>query len=203
MAIASQRWRPYAGAAVALVGTGLAVGLMRSRRARRGDTREALRGRRGVIVHESVAINATADELYRFWRTLENLPRVMSHLESVADLGGGRSHWVARAHGLGTYEWDAEIINDEPGKIIGWRSLPGSEVTSAGSVHFDEGPAGRGTRVTVRLQYDPPAGKLGALLASSFGEDPAQQIREDLRNLKQRVEAGEVATTRRQGTGVV
>ena len=122
---------------------------MRRRRARRDETRAALGGRGGILVHESVTINARAEELYRFWRRLENLPSAMSHLESVTDLGGGRSHWVARAHGLGTYEWDAEIINDEPGGLISWRSLPGSDVTSAGSVHFDQVGAGPGTRVTV------------------------------------------------------
>lgn len=196
--------RQYAGAAVALAGAGLAMGLMRSRRTRirlrPDDTRQALGGSGGIIVHESVTINRPASELYRFWRTLENLPRAMSHLESVTDLGGGRSRWAARARGIGRVEWEAEIINDEPGKVIGWRSLPGSDVTSAGSVNFDEAD-GRGTRVTVRLQYDPPAGKLGALVAKVIGEDPARQIREDLRKLKQRLEAGEVATTRGQATG--
>jgi uncharacterized membrane protein len=183
--------RQYAGAAVALAGAGLAVGLMRSRRlrigARRADTRAALGGRGGIIVHESETINRPASELYRFWRTLENLPRTMSYLESVTDLGGGRSHWVARARGIGRVEWDAEIINDQPGKLVAWRSLPGSDVTSAGSVNFDETEDG-GTRVTVRLQYDPPAGKLGALVAKILGDDPARQIRDDLRKLKQQLE---------------
>lgn len=206
------RWTQYAGAAATLVGTGLAVGAvgwMRSRRARRGDTRAALGGSGGVLVHESLTIDATPEELYRFWRALENLPAAMSHLESVTDLGGGRSHWVARTHGLGTYEWDAEIINDEPGGLIGWRSLPGSDVTSAGSVHFDRAEDGLGTRVTVRLQYDPPAGKAGALIARTFGQDPARQIREDLQRLKRRLETANIGaepqreTTRNQGTGVV
>ena len=197
------RWTQYAGAAAALVGTGLAVGWMRSRRTRRDDTRAALGGSGGVLVHESVTVDATPEELYRFWRALENLPAAMSHLESVTDLGGERSHWVARTHGLGKYEWDAEIINDEPAGLIGWRSLPGSDVTSAGSVHFDRTEDGRGTRVTVRLQYDPPAGKAGVLIARAFGEDPARQIREDLRRLKQRLETGSIGTTRNQGTGVV
>jgi uncharacterized membrane protein len=175
---------------------------MRARRARRGDTRAALGGNRGILVHESVTIQATPEELYRFWRALENLPRAMSHVESVTDLGGGRSHWVARAHGLGTYEWNAEIINDEPAGLISWRSLPDSDVASAGSVHFEPAGAGRGTRVTVRLQYDPPAGKIGALIARAFGEDPALQIREDLRRLKHRLESGSVGTAANQPGGL-
>lgn len=203
MARTTQRWGTFAGAAAALVGTGLAVGWLRSRRARRDDTRATLGGSGGILVHESVTINATSEELYRFWRALENLPGTMSHLESVTDLGGGRSHWVARAHGLGRFEWDAEIINDEPGGLIAWRSLPDSDVSSAGSVHFEQAGAGSGTRVTVRLQYDPPAGKIGALVAKAFGEDPAQQIRDDLQRLKRRLESGNIGTTINQETGVL
>jgi uncharacterized membrane protein len=178
----------YAGAAVGLSLAGLAVGLLRSRRSRSGDTREALGGSRGVLVNETIVIHSTPDELYRFWRAFQNLPRVMRHLESVVDLGGSRSRWKAIAHGLGTYEWEAEVINDEPGKLIGWRSLPGSDVTSAGSVNFDSDRANGGTRVTVRLQYDPPGGKLGAFFAKAFGEDPGAQIREDLQRLKNHLE---------------
>jgi uncharacterized membrane protein len=197
------RWTQYAGAATALLGTGLAVGWMRSRRTRRSDTRAALGGRGGILVHESVTIDAAPEELHRFWRALDNLPATMSHLESVTDLGGGRSHWVVNTHGLGRYEWDAEIINDEPGELIAWRSLPDSDVTSAGSVHFDRAEGGRGTRVTVRLQYDPPAGKTGTLIAKAFGEDPAAQIREDLRKLKQRFETENAEMMRTRETGVL
>jgi uncharacterized membrane protein len=188
------RTKQYAGAAIGLSLAGLAVGLLRSRRRRTGDTREALGGSGGVLVNETIVIHSTPDELYRFWRAFENLPRAMSHLESVIDLGGGRSRWRARAHGLGAYEWEAEIINDEPGKLIGWRSLPGSDVTSAGSVNFDGDRTNGGTRVTVRLQYDPPGGKLGALFARALGEDPGAQIRQDLQRLKKHLELGEIAS---------
>ncbi|HEX2446015.1 MAG TPA: SRPBCC family protein [Vicinamibacterales bacterium] len=187
------RTKRYAGAAIGLSLAGLAVGLLRSRRRQTGDTREALGGSGGVLVNETIVIHATPDELYRFWRALENLPRAMRHLESVVDLGGGRSRWTARAHGLGTYEWEAEIINDEPGKLLAWRSLPGSSITSAGSVNFDSDRMNGGTRVTVRLQYDPPGGKLGALFAKVLGEDPGSQIRQDLQRLKTHLELGGIA----------
>jgi uncharacterized membrane protein len=183
----------FAGAAIGLTLGGLAVSLLRSRR-RTDDTRDALGGSSGVLVNETIVIHSTPDELYRFWRAFENLPSAMRHLESVVDLGGGRSRWRARAHGLGTFEWEAEIINDEPGKVIGWRSLPGSDVTSAGSVNFDSDRTSGGTRVTVRLQYDPPGSKLGALFARAFGEDPGAQIRQDLQQLKKHLELGEISS---------
>ena len=76
-------------------------------------------------------------DVYAFWRTLDNLPRVMEHLESVTVLDGRRSRWVAAAPLGTTVEWDAEIINEVPDKVIGWRSVPGSTVATAGSVNFE------------------------------------------------------------------
>jgi uncharacterized membrane protein len=141
---------------------------------------------RGIIVHRSAA------ELFRMWRDLEGLPRFMSHLESVK-CEDGRSHWVA--HGLDglAAEWDAEIINEEPGRLLAWRSLAGSEVATAGSVEIRQLPGEGGTEVRVSLKYDPPAGKLGAWLAELFGEYPERQIADDLRRFKDLAEAGAAA----------
>ena len=155
------------------------------------DTRRVLSGSGGVNVQESVTINRSIEELYRFWRNLENLPQFMSHLESVDRVTDTISHW--RAKGPGTVvEWNAEIINEVPNQVIGWRSLDGSDVVSAGSVNFDVAGHGRGTRVTVHLQYSPPGGKLGAAIARLFGRDAGSEIRDDLRRFKQLVEAREV-----------
>lgn len=164
-------------------------------------TRESLAGARGVNVEEVVGINASPDALYAFWRRFEQLPRFMSHLVSVTELDHRRSHWVARAPMGRTVQWDAEINNEIPGQLIGWRTLPGAEVVSAGSVHFTRSAGGRGTDVRVRLQYDPPAGKAGATLAWLFGHDPAASIREDLRRLKALMETGEVPTIQGQPRG--
>jgi uncharacterized membrane protein len=158
-----------------------------------GDTREALSGARGINVRESVRLECPVDEVYRFWARLENLPTFMDNLVSVTDLGGGRSHWVARGPGGLRVEWDAEIINQIPNKVLAWRSLPGGDVVSAGSVTFEAARDDRGTQLNVTLQYAPPAGKLGKLVASAFGREPSQTIREDLRRLKQLLEAGEIA----------
>ena len=163
------------------------------RNTRAADTREALAGSRGINVCEAVTINRPAPELYREWRNLESLPDRMRHLESVQELSDGTSHWAARGPGGKVFEWDAEILQDIPGQLLSWRSLPGSEVISAGSVNFDDVP-GHGTRVTVRLQYDPPGGKIGAYVAWLLRQEPSQQIREDLRGWKRRLETGEVAT---------
>ena len=164
-------------------------------------TRAALAGRRGVNVEEVVTINAPAARLYEFWRNLEQLPRFMDHLVSVSQIDERLSHWVAKAPGRRTVEWDAEIINEIPDELIGWRTLEGSDVVSAGSVRFKPAGGGRGTEVHVRLQYDPPAGKVGAAAARLLGHEPSQVIREDLRRFKQLMETGEVATTTGQARG--
>jgi uncharacterized membrane protein len=124
----------------------------------------------------------------------------MQHLEGVR-AEGSRSHWVACGPLGHRVEWDAEIITDSVNELIGWRSLPGSEVDTAGSVHFRELPEGRGTEVRVSLKYDPPAGKLGAAVARLFGASPQSQVREDLRRFKQFMETGEIPTTAGQPRG--
>jgi uncharacterized membrane protein len=151
----------------------------------------------GVKVEQTVTINRPAEDLYRYWRNFENLPRFMSHLESVKE-NGNRSHWMAKAPLGMTVEWDAEVYNDRRGELIAWRSIEGSTVDTAGSVHFTRAPGGRGTEVRVVLKYDPPAGKVGAALARWLGEAPEQQIAEDLNAFKRLMEAGESAATRGQ-----
>ncbi len=148
---------------------------------------------KGVRVEQSVRIARPADELYRFWRQLENLPRFMDHLESVRVLDERRSHWVARGPVGSRVEWDAEIHNEIPGQLLAWRSLPDSEVDHAGSVHF-EPDLGDVTLVRVILRYDPPAGRLGAGVARIFGEDPDTRVADDLRRFKQVMEAADAST---------
>ncbi len=160
--------------------------------ARHGDTRVALAGSRGTHVREAVRLEKPVAEVYGFWRNLENLPRFMTHLERVTDLGNGRSHWEVRGPASAKIEWDAEIINEVEGKVIGWRSLPGSDVVTAGSVNFSSARGGRSTQLSVHLQYGAPAGRAGTLLATVLGRNPASMIREDLRHLKQLLEAGEI-----------
>jgi uncharacterized membrane protein len=171
-----------------------------SRDSRSMDSKEALGGPRGVHVKEGITVARPIDEVYRFWRNLSNLPRFMTHLEDVEELDRTRSRWTVRGPGGTSVTWDAHIINEVTNEVIGWRSVGNADVVSAGSVHFIAAPRA-GTEIVVHLQYDPPAGKLGAWVASLFGEEPSQQIREDLRRLKAHLETGEVATTDGQSSG--
>jgi uncharacterized membrane protein len=165
------------------------------------DTRAALAGSRGVKVEDAVTINRSPEELYGCWRDFSRLPAFMSHLVSVRPIDHRRSHWVAKAPAGRQVEWDAEIINDIPNELIAWRTLENADVVSAGSVRFRLAENRRGTEVRVRLQYDPPAGRLGAAVAWLLGNEPSQQIREDLRRFKQLLETGEVPTTKGQPRG--
>ncbi len=157
--------------------------------------------RHGIRVDKSITINKPADEVYRFWRNLENLPKFMKNLESVREIDNKHSVWVAKGPAGSTMEWKAEIINEKENELIGWRSLAGSEIANAGSVQFKSPPDGRGTVVKIELQYEPPGGVIGSTLVKLIGQHPEQQIDEDLRRMKQLLETGEVSTTEGQPSG--
>lgn len=154
-----------------------------------------------IEVKQSVTVRRSAEELYERWRDLTHLPKLMRHLESVTLLGGNLSRWVAAAPGGAKVQWDAELVQDVPGEVIAWRSVEGSEVPNEGAVRFLPAPAGQGTGVKVRLYYDPPLGTVGRTVARLFGEEPSQQVREDLKRFQQEVETGEVATVERRPEG--
>jgi uncharacterized membrane protein len=155
----------------------------------------------GVRVEKAVTINAPVANVYAFWRNFENLPRFMHNLERVEVKDTTHSHWWAKGPAGTTVDWEAEIINEVPHELIGWRSIEGSKVDNAGSVHFTRLPDGRGTELKVVLRYDPPAGVLGATISKILGEDPAANVQEDLRRLKMLLETGEIATTEGQPSG--
>lgn len=156
---------------------------------------------REVHLETSIAINRSPEELYDFWRDFKNLPLFMKNLESVIEFDRWTSHWVAKGIGGSRVEWDAEIYNEKENELIAWRSLENADVVNAGSVRFQKAPAEHGTYVRVTVNYNPPAGKLGATLAQLLGGEPKQLIKEDLRRLKQIMEAGEIATIAGQTSG--
>ena len=169
--------------------------------ARRPAPQTSVRARHGVKIERNITIFREPVVLFSFWRNFENLPRIMRHLESVRCGDDHHSHWIARGPLGARFEWDAEIINERENELIAWRSLEGSSVDTAGSVHFTPAPGDRGTEVKVVLKYDPPVGKAGAAIAWLFGQAPGQQLQEDLRRFKQIMEAGTVATIEGQPKG--
>jgi uncharacterized membrane protein len=154
-----------------------------------------------IPIVAALAVDRSPEDLYRYWRDFTNLPRFMTHLESVELTGDRRSHWKARGPAGSSVEWDAEITEDRPNEFIAWRSIEGADVDNEGSVRFAPAPGGRGTFVTVEMQYRPPMGTLGAAVAAWFGEDPTQTVKMDLRRFKQVMETGEAITTQGQPAG--
>jgi uncharacterized membrane protein len=156
---------------------------------------------RGIQVHKSTIVNRSPEECYAFWRDLQNLPRFMTHIEDVQVIDQRLSHWVAKAPAGARVEWDAEIVEDRPGQSISWRSLADSDVDHSGTVRFETAAGGRGTLVRVEMLYRPPGGRAGALVAKLFGDEPRQQIPQELRRFKQLLETGELATAEGQPSG--
>ncbi len=146
-----------------------------------------LRGR-PIEVEKSIQIDTTPEQLYDLWRDYDNFPRFMSRVEEVRSLGDDRSHWVVKGPAGTRLEWDAELTERERGKLLAWRSQPGSSVEHAGQVRFE--PALGGTLATVRLSYRPPGGALGHAAASLFGRNPRQDLDADLARMKSFVESG-------------
>jgi uncharacterized membrane protein len=154
-----------------------------------------------VNIEKSVAINRPVDECYRFWRNFENFPRFMQHVQDVRVLSDTRSHWIVKAPAGITVEWDAEITYDQPNQLLVWHSVEGADVDHAGQIRFEPSVDGSSTVLHVEMQYRPPGGKAGALIAKLFGEEPEQQIEEDIRRFRQLIETGEIATTLGQSSG--
>lgn len=155
----------------------------------------------GLTIERTIVVQRPPETLYRFWRDFANLPRFMQHLRSVTVLDDQHSHWVVNAPAGLAVEWDAQILREIENELIAWCSLENADVDNTGLVHFEPLPGDRGTRVKVILRYEPPAGKVGAAFAKLLGQDPDQQVREDLRRFKQLMEAGEVPTTTHQPVG--
>lgn len=186
---------PFVTGGLVLAGAGLAYAVARIVKS---EDNPAVA--RDVHIETSITIDKSPAELYSFWRNFRNLPLFMKNLESVTETTRVHSHWVARGPAGTKVEWDAEVYNEKENELIAWRSLENADVTNAGSVRFQEAP-GRGTYVRVTLNYNPPAGKVGATVAQFLGTEPSQLIKEDLRRLKQLFEAGEIASIEGQSSG--
>ncbi|GAA4438238.1 SRPBCC family protein [Pontibacter saemangeumensis] len=155
-----------------------------------------------IEITRSLTINKPRSEVFQFWRQLENLPKFMEHLQDVRQLGPKRSHWVARIpKGVGTVEWNADIVQEEPGSLIAWRSMPGSDIDNAGEVRFTDAPADRGTVVQASISYRAPVGAVGGNIAKLLNPTFRQMVENDLRRFKQLLETGEVVTTEGQPAG--
>ncbi|WP_414754556.1 SRPBCC family protein [Anabaena sp. CCY 9910] len=165
------------------------------------QAQEAIGINKPIKVEKTVTINKPADELYRYWHNFENLPTFMKHLKSVKVYNEKRSHWIANAPLGNSVEWDADILEDRENEFISWASAEGADVENSGFVRFQKAPGDRGTEVKVVLEYNPPGGALAAVVAKLFGEEPEQQIGDELRRFKMLMEAGEIATTEGQPSG--
>ena len=152
-------------------------------------------------VSARIVLNRPPEEVYSFWRDFQNLPRFMQDLESVRVIDNTRSHWTARVPDGPALEWDAEVTTDQPNRLISWRSLPDSSIETSGTVRFQPAPGNRGTLLAVEMRFNLAAGRTGLTLPKLFGAIPERMIHENLRRLKQVLEAGEIATTAGQPFG--
>jgi uncharacterized membrane protein len=201
LVLAGLSQRSLRGALLAIAGSGLVYHGATGQKNLQTKISETVEISKGIRAEKTVTIqNKSPEELYRFWHNFENLPTFMKHLKSVTVIDDRRSHWVANAP-LGSVEWDAEIITDQENHLISWASLEGADVENSGFVRFQSAGKGRGSEVKVVIEYSPPGGALSTAIAKVFGENPEQQIGDDLSRFKMLMEAGEIATTEGQSSG--
>lgn len=156
-------------------------------------TNEAIEERGDSLAAWAVTINRPAADLYDWWRDFSNLATVMENVERIDVLDAQRSHWVVKAPGGTTVEWDAIVTEEQDGSVIAWASAEGADIANSGRVTFRDA-GGRGTVVCATILYDPPGGVIGKLVAKLFQREPNIQVRRDLSRFKQLMETGEVAT---------
>ncbi|BAS58646.1 cyclase [Leptolyngbya boryana NIES-2135] len=190
--------RSLRGVLTAIAGGSLAYHGATAEKSLTDKVSDAVGINQSLKVEKTVTIRKSAEELYNYWHNFENLPTFMKHVKSVTVTDGTRSHWIANAPLGQSVEWDADIIKDEPNHLIAWASAENAEVNNSGFVRFSPAPGDRGTEVKVVLEYDIPGGRVSAAIAKLFGEEPEQQIGDELRRFKQLMEAGEIATTEGQ-----
>jgi uncharacterized membrane protein len=174
-----------AGAALGAAGAGLLVRCLTNT-----DTRRLVGaggGRRAVEVRKTIHIAAPAEEVWSFWSNYDNFPLFMHNVRRVRDHGGGRSTWTVAGPAGVPVEWDALVTQCVPGKVLAWKSVPGSIVAHAGKVEFERNDDGT-TRVDVRMGYNPPAGAIGHAVASLFRADPKTEMDQDLMRMKVLIE---------------
>jgi uncharacterized membrane protein len=145
-----------------------------------------------VKLRATVTINRPIEEVYEYFRNLENLPQVISHLDAVRVTSETRSHWKAKAPAGMTVEWDAEIDEERDNEFLSWHSLEREDVDNTGSLRFTRASGDRGTEVHAVMEYHPRGGVVGAKLASLFRGIPQTELQRDLRRVKQLIETGEV-----------
>jgi len=196
----SRRSRLAATAAIAsgIMALEVRAGAVRRRKPSE-ETMPGTQGARRVI--KAITVNCAPSQCYSYWRNVESFPNFMKHVESVRVIDDRHSHWRAKGPAGTHVEWDAEITEDKPERMIAWQSVPGSQVQNRGMVRFEPAPGGKGTVIEVEMEYRPPAGTAGAAVAMLFGEEPSQQIEGDLRRFKQIIETGEIPSTKGQPHG--
>jgi uncharacterized membrane protein len=190
--------RSLRGVLTAIAGGSLAYHGATAEKSLTDKVSDAVGINQALKVEKTVTIRKSAEELYNYWHNFENLPTFMKHVKSVTVMNETRSHWIANAPLGQSVEWDADIIKDEPNRLIAWASAENAEVNNSGFVRFSPAPGDRGTEVKVVMEYEIPGGKVTAAIAKLFGEEPEQQIGDELRRFKQLMEAGEIATTEGQ-----
>jgi uncharacterized membrane protein len=142
-----------------------------------------------------INISRSRSEVYGYWRNLENLPSIMSHIHKVEKISDNLYHWEAEFNNQ-KFEWNAEILQDIPNQRIAWQSMEPADVHNRGMVEFIDLPNGQGTALRVSISYQPAQTELGKMIAGFLDPIFKRVVKNDLKEFKRKVERGEIELSR-------
>lgn len=153
-------------------------------------------GRHAVYHQKEIDLQAPVEEVYAFWRQVENFPRIFSHVDEVRETGPGRTHWVVSGPAGTKLDFDAVTNELIPNELIAWESTPDSELRNKGIVRFKEARHGDqmpGTRINIRMWYTPPAGAIGNTLAGFLDSSLKNELDQAMVRLKSLLDLGKTS----------
>ena len=153
-----------------------------------------------VEIQRSLTVQQPREEVYRRWRDPQSQTLVWSHFATITNATDQGAHWRVEGPLGRALEWDTQIVEERDGKLIRWRSTSG-DLPNEGTVEFRDAPGELGTEITLRVRFDPPAGRLGEAVARLLDDPPKLVLAKALRRFKSLVETGEIASTERNPSG--
>jgi len=141
-----------------------------------------------IRVRTHVVVSRPREEVYAFWRRLENLPLFMKHLENIDELDARTSAWKLKIPGgMGDIRWEAKIVKEEKDTALSWHSVSGAAIRNTGKINFSDTP-GKGTRVDVMIAYGIPPGAIGQRLARLLTPAFGNKVEQDIHHFREYME---------------
>lgn len=154
------------------------------------------RNRQFVPFERQLIVDCSPDEVYRFWRDLENLAVYLPELRDVEQLQESLTRWQLKLTDTLRLEWTAELLEDQPGELLVWRTRNPSDLYHEGWIEFSPLRDGQSTRITIRLYVLAPGGSPGARVLEALGDSPFRFFDDQFERIREVLESGAFESSR-------